>query len=71
MANLRDLYIDALCKFTHLHSPSTMRFKNALAFKFLLRVAETVGDHLQDRWAGQIVHMYTHTCTGAHAHAQT
>ena len=51
MTSLRDVFIHSLCGFTHLHSPQTMRFKNALAFKFLLLVAspETVGDNLQDR----------------------
>ncbi|GAX80611.1 hypothetical protein CEUSTIGMA_g8046.t1 [Chlamydomonas eustigma] len=50
MSNLRDIFINSLCNFTHLHSPATMKFKNALAFKYLLQVAEVVGDHLQDRW---------------------
>lgn len=49
MSSLRDIFINSLCNFTHLHSPSTMRAKNALAFKFLLRVATSVGDHLGDR----------------------
>ncbi|EFJ50436.1 hypothetical protein VOLCADRAFT_80189 [Volvox carteri f. nagariensis] len=50
MTHLRDVFLNALCNFTHLHSPATMRYKNALAFKYVLRVAETVGDHLQERW---------------------
>ncbi|KAG2453172.1 hypothetical protein HYH02_002496 [Chlamydomonas schloesseri] len=50
MTHLRDVFLNALCNFTHLHSPGTMRHKNALAFKYLLRVAETVGDQLQERW---------------------
>lgn len=52
MSHLRDVFLNALCNFTHLHSPATMRPKNALAFKHLLRVADTVGDHLDERWAG-------------------
>lgn len=47
----RDLFIDALTKFTLLHSPTLMKFKNALALKYLLWVAEDVGDHLQHRCA--------------------
>ena len=35
--------------FTPVCSPQTMKHKNALAFKYLLQVAEAVGDHLQDR----------------------
>ncbi|KAG2437305.1 hypothetical protein HXX76_005962 [Chlamydomonas incerta] len=50
MTHLRDVFLNALCNFTHLHSPGTMRHKNALAFKYMLRVAETVGDQLQERW---------------------
>ena len=49
MPALRDIFINSLCNFTHLHSPSTMRLKNALAFTSMLRVAEAVGDHLQER----------------------
>lgn len=50
ICNLRDIFITSLCNFTHLHSPSSMRYKNALAFKVLLGVAEHVGNHLEDRW---------------------
>ncbi len=49
MSHLRDVFLNALCNFTHLHAPGSMRFKNALAFKAMLRVAETVGDQLQER----------------------
>ena len=49
MTNLRDVFCNGLCNFTHLHSPATMKFKNALAFKFLLQVADSVGNHLQER----------------------
>ena len=49
MSALRDIFMNSLCNFTHLHSPSTMRYKNAQAFKCMLRVAEAVGDHLQER----------------------
>jgi brefeldin A-inhibited guanine nucleotide-exchange protein len=49
MTALRDIFINSLCSFTHLHSPATMKYKNALAFKYLLRVAETVGDHISER----------------------
>ncbi len=49
MSHLRDVFLNSLCNFTHLHSPATMRPKNALAFKHLLRVADTVGDHLDER----------------------
>ncbi|KAG2485588.1 hypothetical protein HYH03_015653 [Edaphochlamys debaryana] len=50
LTQTRDLFLNALCNFTHLHSPAAMRPKNAAAFKALLRVAETVGDQLQERW---------------------
>lgn len=49
MPQLRDVFINSLCSFTHLHSPPTMRPKNALAFKYLLKVADAVGDHLAER----------------------
>lgn len=55
MPILRDAFIQGLCNFTHLHSPATMRFKNALAFKALLRVTDATGDHLQDRWVHGLV----------------
>jgi hypothetical protein len=51
MAGLRDVFVNALCNFSHLHAPATMRFKHALAFKYLLTVAAEVGDHLEDRCA--------------------
>lgn len=38
MTSLRDIFINSLCNFTHLHSPAAMRMKNALAFKYLLQV---------------------------------
>eukprot|EP00798_Chlamydomonas_sp_ICE-L_P022399 gene22399-29511_t len=50
MTNLRDVYCNGLCNFTHLHSPATMKLKNALAFKALLQVAQSVGNQLQERW---------------------
>ncbi|GFH25080.1 SEC7 domain-containing protein, partial [Haematococcus lacustris] len=50
MTSLRDIFINSLCNFTHLHSPATMKYKNALAFKYLLQVASSVGDHLAERW---------------------
>jgi brefeldin A-inhibited guanine nucleotide-exchange protein len=49
MNHLRDVFLNALCNFTHLHAPGAMRPKNAAAFKAMLRVAETVGDYLQER----------------------
>jgi brefeldin A-inhibited guanine nucleotide-exchange protein len=51
MTNLRDVFVHSLCGFTHLHSPQTMRLKNALAFQFLLRLAspDHIGNHLDDR----------------------
>lgn len=53
VSNLRDIFINSLCNFTHLHSPGTMKPKNGLAFKYLLRVAQQVGDHLEERWVWQ------------------
>ncbi len=50
VANLRDVFVTSLCSSTGLHSPGSMRPKNALAFRALLRVAATVGDALEDRW---------------------
>jgi len=47
---LRDVYVTSLCNFTGLHSPGSMKPKNGLAFRALLRVAVTVGDALEDKW---------------------
>ncbi|KAI8465270.1 MAG: hypothetical protein J3K34DRAFT_525495 [Monoraphidium minutum] len=47
---LRDVFVSGLCNFTGLHSPGSVRAKNALAFRALLRVAASVGDGLEDRW---------------------
>ena len=49
MANLRDIFINSLCSFTHLHDPARIRYKHALAFKYLLGVAQDIGDYLDDR----------------------
>eukprot|EP00955_Chlamydomonas_euryale_P053114 355369-Chlamydomonas_euryale.AAC.19 len=37
MASMRDIFVNSLCNFTHLHSPTSMGNKNALAFKYLLQ----------------------------------
>jgi len=50
MTNLRDIFINSLCSLTHLHNPAQIKYKNALAFKYLLEVAQSIGDHLEDRW---------------------
>eukprot|EP00879_Flechtneria_rotunda_P009955 GHRR01010411.1.p1 GENE.GHRR01010411.1~~GHRR01010411.1.p1 ORF type:complete len:1258 (+),score=566.72 GHRR01010411.1:286-4059(+) len=50
VSNLRDVFVNSLCNFTHLHSPSTMKPKNGLAFRALLNVALQVGNHLDGRW---------------------
>jgi brefeldin A-inhibited guanine nucleotide-exchange protein len=50
VAQLRDVYVNSLCNFTHLHSPATMKYKNGLAFKYLLKVAQQVGNQLGERW---------------------
>ncbi len=44
VSNLRDIWVNSLCNFTHLHSPANMKQKNALAFKALLKVAAEVSD---------------------------
>jgi brefeldin A-inhibited guanine nucleotide-exchange protein len=50
VTNLRDVFVNSLCNFTHLHSPATMKPKNGLAFKYLLKVAVEVGNNLGERW---------------------
>jgi hypothetical protein len=52
VTGLRDVFVTSLCNFTSLHSPGSMKQKNGLAFKALLRVAVTVGDGLEDRCGG-------------------
>ena len=52
VSSLRDIWVTSLCNFSHLHSPATMKQKNALAFKALLGVALQVGDCLDERWVG-------------------
>lgn len=51
VTGLRDVFVTSLCNFTGLHSPGSMKPKNALAFRALLRVAVSVGDGLEDRCA--------------------
>ncbi|MGQ3164890.1 MAG: hypothetical protein ACT6T3_21960, partial [Agrobacterium sp.] len=72
MTSLRDIFINSLCNFTHLHSPATMKYKNALAFKYLLQVAGSVGDHLAERWVRStlecaVYHAGTMDCAVGHA----
>lgn len=49
VVNLRDVFVNSLCNFTHLHSPATMKPKNGLAFKALINVALQTGNHLGER----------------------
>jgi len=49
MTNLRDIFINSLCSFTHLHDPARIKYKHALALKYLLEVAQAIGDHLDER----------------------
>jgi hypothetical protein len=60
MSALRDVFIHSLCGFTHLHSPSTMRRKNALALRVLLRAAhpDNMGNYLEDRLEQGCVYMH-------------
>eukprot|EP00775_Hariotina_reticulata_P008270 gene8270-8458_t len=50
VSNLRDVFVNSLCNFSHLHTPATMKPKNGLAFRTLLSVAMQVGNHLDGRW---------------------
>lgn len=50
VSNLRDVFVNSLCNFTHLHSQATMKPKNGMAFKTLITVALQVGNHLDERW---------------------
>jgi brefeldin A-inhibited guanine nucleotide-exchange protein len=49
VTNLRDVFVNSLCNFSHLHTPATMKPKNGLAFRTLLNVAMEVGDYLEGR----------------------
>ena len=49
MVAARDAFVAPLARLCGLHNPSTMRTKNILALKTLVRVGETFGDSLEIR----------------------